>query len=221
MTQFSSRPLKNFTEIFNEATPQLSVMRMVDKAATEIAVAYLIAKLCKRINVVRNMNADQISECAKTIVADYWLLTYDDIALALDMGYKNKFSDDKLAVFDRMDESIILRWLMVYDGIRTQRYRQHQAPASVYGLVATDPVYTIVKQVADKLSIKEQTERDLAPKPERKPDIYQLCMNEFDKLCRAAPVANASIPMAMYNGKPVDLAGYVDIRVVEMMEELK
>jgi len=162
------------------------------------------------------MSADQISECAKTIVTDYWQLTYDDIALALDMGYKNQLSDDRLAIFDRMDECIILRWLLAYDVIRTQKLREKQDEVNVYQVVASDPVYQSLKQVADKLSIKEVIE---PIKFERKQDLGQLFLSEWDKL-QLKDIGG--IKVKMYKDHEFfDVNDYLSARLMEVCDELK
>jgi hypothetical protein len=192
-------------------------MKALNKTATEIAIAYLIAKLCKRINVVRNMTADQISECAKTIVTDYWTLTYDDIALALDMGYKNQLGDDRLAIFDRMDESIILRWLLAYDVIRTQKLRDKEDQVNVYQVVASDPVYAIVKELADKKS-SVQILPPAQPIKQQPMTIDKIIHHEFEQLLKTNRVGELNV--VNYNGQQLDLIGYFNIRFDELLKEL-
>ena len=163
------------------------------------------------------MSADQISECSKTIVTDYWQLTYDDIALALDMGYKNQLGDDRLAIFDRMDESIILRWLLAYDVIRTQKLCEKPNDVNVYQVVASDAVYAIVKEIADK----KTTEQHLLPAQpikERPLTIDKIIHNEFEQLLKTNRVGQLNV--VNYNSQQLDLLGYFNQRFDELIKEL-
>ena len=191
-----------------------------------MAVSLIIKSLTElrnTLNIDRNMSEQQIAMCAEAIVDsdEFYMLRAEDFDLCFRKAAQGAWGE----FYGRLDQPMVFSFVRKYSIERDAaiaRKRDNESDRSnVYDIFQTEPMQKILADVNAKLSTKEQSQHDVSPKPERKPDIYQLCMDEFYQLCKAAPVPNSPIRMAMYNGKPVDLAGYVEIRVLEMMEELK
>lgn len=189
-----------------------------------VAVSLIIKSLTElrnTLNIDRNMSESQIAMCAEAIVDsdEFYMLRAEDFDLCFRKASEGAWGE----FYGRLDQPMVFGFIRKYSIERDAaiaRKRDNESDRSnVYDIFQTEPMQRILADVNAKLSIKEQ--RDVAPKPERKPDIYQLCMNEFDQLCKAAPVPNSPIRMTIYHEKAVDFSGYVAVRVVEMMEEVK
>jgi hypothetical protein len=116
-----------------------------------------------------------------------------------------------------MDECIILRWLLAYDVIRTQKLRENQDEANVYQVMASDPVYAIVKELADKKT-SEQNLAAAQPIKERPLTIDKIIHNEFEQLLKTNRVGELNV--VNYNGEQLDLLGYFNQRFDELINEL-
>jgi hypothetical protein len=190
-----------------------------------MAVSLIIKSLTElrnTLNIDRNMSEQQIAMCAEAIVDsdEFYMLRAEDFDLCFRKASEGAYGE----FYGRLDQPMVFGFIRKYSIERDAaiaRKRDNESDRSnVYDIFQTKPMQKILSDVNLKLLIKEQENQAQQPKPERKLDIYQLCMNEFDQLCKAAPVPNLPIRMAMYNGKPVDLTAYVEIRVVEMINEM-
>jgi hypothetical protein len=121
--------------------------------------------------------------------------------------------------YNRLDQPMIfgfLRKYMIERDTAIARKRDTEQNNSIYEVVQSDAVYQSLKEIADKLSIKEINE---PIKFERKQDLGQLFLSEWDKL----PTKDvAGIKLKIYNDHEFFAVNdYLSARLMEISDELK
>lgn len=174
-----------------------------------------------KLNIDRNMTTDQISMCAEAIIDgnEFYMLRPEDFNLCFNYAATGQYGE----FYGRLDQPMVFGFIREYSIERDaaiSRKRDNESDRSnIYEIFQTEPMQKILTDVHDKLKIKE------APKPterfNRPKDVYQLCMEEFDELCKFSSVPNSPIRMTVYQEKMVDLDGFMRVRIVEMMDELE
>lgn len=191
-----------------------------------MAVSLIIKSLTElrnTLNIDRNMSEQQIAMCAEAIVNsdEFYMLRAEDFDLCFRKASEGAWGE----FYGRLDQPMVFGFIRKYsierDAAIARKRDTESDRSNVYDIFNTEPMQKILADVNSKLLIKEQESQVQQPKTERKPDIYQLCMDEFDKLCRSMPVPNSPIRMTIYHEKTVDFNGYVAVRLVEMMNEIK
>lgn len=165
------------------------------------------------------MTNEQINYCAESLVDsnEFYMLRPED----LDLCFKLVLSGRYGGFYDRLDQPMVFEFIRKYALERHETILEQNKKtqhSNIYEVFQTEPMQKILNEVTDKLSIKE---RKNEPKPERKPDVGQIILSEFDDLCKAMQLPNSPIRVTMYKEKMVDLDGYMKVRIVEMMDELE
>lgn len=181
----------------------------------------LLTDLRNRLNIDRNMNENQIALCASDIVdsSEFYMLRMEDFELCFKNAYAGAYGE----FYGRLDQPMVFGFIRKYsierDAAIARKRDSESDRSNIYQVFQTEPMQKILREVNAKLSIKEDKPQE-QPR-ERKNDIYQLCMDEFDKLCMDKPVPNVPIRMTIYHEEMVDLDKYMRIRIVEILDELE
>jgi hypothetical protein len=190
-----------------------------------MAVSLIIKSLTElrnTLNIDRNMSEQQIAMCAEAIVDsdEFYMLRAEDFDLCFRKAAQGAWGE----FYGRLDQPMVFAFIRKYsierDAAIARKRDTESDRSNVYDIFQTEPMQKILADVNSKLLIKEQENQVQQPKPERKLDIYQLCMREFDNLHQTNSVANSPIKTIMYNNKEVDINGYIVIRVAEMINEM-
>lgn len=166
------------------------------------------------------MTEDQIALCASDIVdsSEFYMLRIEDFELCFKNAYAGAYGE----FYGRLDQPMVFGFIRKYsierDAAIARKRDSESDRSNIYQVFQTEPMQKILNEVTDKLSIKERTNE---PKPERKPDVGQIILSEFDDLCKAMQLPNSPIRVTMYKEKMVDLDGYMKVRIVEMLDELE
>lgn len=175
-----------------------------------------------KLNIDRNMTTDQISMCAEAIIDsnEFYMLRPEDFNLCFNYAATGQYGE----FYGRLDQPMVFGFIRKYsierDAAISRKREGELDRSNIYDIFGTETMQKILTDVHDKLKIKE------APKPqeqprERKKDVYQLCMDEFDELCKVSTIPNSPIRMTVYHEKMVDLDGFMRVRIVEMLDELE
>lgn len=177
----------------------------------------LLTKFSHLLNVDRNMNNNQLIHCAEDLVDsnEFYMLRMEDFQTCFDTALSGKYGE----FYNRLDEPMIfgfLRKYMLERDAAIARKRDTEQNNSIYDIVNSGPVYDILKEVSDKLTIKE------APEPvkfERKQDLGQLFLSEWDKL----PTKDVGgIKYKIYKDYEFFAVNdYLSARLMELSEELR
>lgn len=175
-------------------------------------VIRLLTDLRNRLNIDRNMTENQIALCATDIVdsQEFYMLRIEDFELCFKQAYAGAYGE----FYGRLDQPMVFGFLRKYSQERDQaiaRKRDSETDRSnIYDLFQTDAMKGILKDVTDKLTIKEANE---APKIERKPDIFQIILKEWGNL----PPSEIG-GLKTYQNKPMDTTEFLQVRVNELLE---
>jgi len=177
----------------------------------------LLTKFSHLLNVDRNMNNNQLIHCAESIVEsnEFYMMRLEDFQTCFNLALDGRYGE----FYNRLDQPMIfgfLRKYMIERDAAIARKRDTEQNNSIYDIVNSGPVYDILKEVSDKLSIKE------APEPvkfERKQDLGQLFLSEWDKL----PIkSDGGFVMRIYkNHMFFAVNDYLSVRLMEVSEELR
>jgi hypothetical protein len=177
----------------------------------------LLTKFSHLLNVDRNMNNNQLIHCAEALVEsnEFYMLRYEDFETCFDTALSGKYGE----FYNRLDEPMVfgfVRKYMLERDAAIARKRDNEHASNIYEVVQTGPVYEILKEVSDKLSIKETPE---PAKIERKMDLGQLFLQEWDKL---PTKENGGVIFRIYNGiEFFAVNDYLSCRLLEVSEQLK
>jgi hypothetical protein len=89
-----------------------------------ILLVAMLTDFCNYFNVVRQMNSDQIVQCAYELIitAEEDQLSIEDLALFFQGAKQGKYNTHNTKIFDHIDQALIFELLEVY---RQQRHEQY------------------------------------------------------------------------------------------------
>ena len=189
----------------------------MDKPMTITMLTKLLSDFTSVLNLHINMSSAQIVTCAEDLVEsnEFYMLRIEDysvffkMARSLELG-KIEYSMDQTKIF------AMLRLFCEQRDKAIARKRDNEHAANIYEVVQTGPVYEILKEVSDKLSIKETPE---PVKTERKMDLGQLFLQEWDKL---PTKENGGVIFRIYNDiEFFAVNDYLSCRLLEVSEQIK
>ncbi len=211
------KSLSSLEQNINLTTPSLARLRKEDKMMTTSKMLALLTKFSHLLNVDRNMNNNQLIHCAESIVEsnEFYMMRLEDFQTCFNLALDGRYGE----FYNRLDQPMIfgfLRKYMIERDTAIARKRDTEQNNSIYEVVQSDAVYQSLKEIADKLSIKEVNE---PMKLERKQDLGQLLLSEWDKL----PTKDvAGIKLKIYNDHEFFAVNdYMSARLMEISDELK
>jgi hypothetical protein len=203
-----------------QASPEskIAVLRKSDMPRTVGAVSLLVSELVAAFNFGGNMSAQQIAVCAADIVEEFYYFSLDDIALCFRMARKGDLiPPDKLF---RLDQSVVFQFLALYDKERVKEKRkldqQKQDQNNIYDTLGSEPVLGIIKEVADKLSIKEAPEYE--PRTRTTDAFSRMCHEEFDALWNDQQLSLGQVRIVSYQDKDMTITEYMGARLMEVTQ---
>jgi hypothetical protein len=177
----------------------------------------LLTKLSHLVNVDRNMNNTQLIHCAESLVEsnEFYMLRMEDFETCFNQSLNGRYGE----FYNRLDQPMIFGFLRKYMAERDTaiaRQRDNSQQNNIYELFQSEPMQRILNDVHDKLTHKEVVD---VPKTERKQDIFQLFLKEWDKL----PTEQFDgFNYKIYNGaKFADVNDFMIARLDEVSNDLK
>jgi len=146
---------------------------------------------------------------------EFYMLRIEDYGVFFSMARRGELGKIDYSI-DQNKIFVMLRAYCQQRDAAIARKRDNEHNANIYEVVQSGPVYQILKEVSDKLSIKEATE---PVKIERKPDLGQLFLSEWDKL----PTKQVDgLVMRIYKEHEFFAVNdYLSARLMEVSEELR
>lgn len=193
-------------------------LRKADKVLLIKKIILLIERTCKRMNIDRNMNAEQMAYCAEDIAnsmeANIYCLSLDDIQLCLEKGGRCEYGE----IYNRMDQTVIFGWFKKYWEERAaavSRCRDAEiANNNIYDAFKNDDLYNAVKMVNDKLRMEEK-KPDSKPEPLRElPPFEKEVLIEWDSM-PYGPTGTEFARLKQYKDEWVDFTDYREERFIE------
>lgn len=176
-------------------------------------VGVILANFIRTVNMGGNMSAEQISQCANDIVADFHFYSLDDIDLCFRLVRTGKLKLEKAPY--RMDQIVIFEYLQAYDQARFKAKREmdqkQQDLNNIYDMMQSGPLNKILHEVMDKLKGKEDRPV-FVPKPLSQ--FEQMVMDEWNNLERS----DRFTQMRIYGDKWYAFTEYRMKRYNEMLE---
>lgn len=198
-------------------TPSIARLRKMDKPLTVTMLTKLLSDFTSMLNLNLNMSSAQIVLCAEDLVDsnEFYMLRMEDYGAFFTMARRSELGKIEFSI----DQNKIFSLLKLFCSQRDAaiaRKRDTEQNNSIYDIVNSGPVYQIMKEVSDKLTIKE------APEPvkfERKQDLGQLFLSEWDKL----PIkSDGGFVMRVYKDHEFFAVNdYLSARLMEVSEELR
>lgn len=170
----------------NNPTVSLSVFRRDHgEVIVQAFLAREIRKLCDFVNVGKNMSDQQIAETVKLIIQTYYFLSLLDFKLfftRLKQGFYGSF-------YDRMDGSLILEKLLLYEQERAQEFenkrmdehRLLRKSEDDSGISINAEIVKHIKQAVENMSLSKKPNPVLREKT-REEMRFQRWMKQFDNL---------------------------------------
>jgi hypothetical protein len=192
----------------------------MDKPMTITMITKLLTDLTTMFNVNQNMSPMQIVTCAEDIVDsnEYSVMHLEDFGPFIIMARRGELGKIEYS----LDQSKIFGMLKVFLQERDKAQAKKRDAererniSNMYAINALPVVIDAVKIANDKLSIKEQPE---PVKTERKMDLGQLFLQEWDKL---PTKENGGVIFRVYNGiEFFAVNDYLSCRLLEVSEQLK
>jgi hypothetical protein len=163
------------------------------------------------------MNEFQIAMCAEAIVDsnEFYMFRVNDFALCFNNAMSGQYGE----FYNRLDQPMLFGFLRKYMAERDTaiaRQRDNSQQNNIYELFQSEPMQRILTDVHDKLTHKEVVD---VPKIERKQDVFQLFLKEWDKL----PTEQfGGFNYKIYNGaKFADVNDFMIARLDEVSNDLK
>lgn len=162
-------------------------------------------------NVSVKMNPTQVSITSEMIIEKYYYLRVDEIKLCFRKAMFGEYGE----IYNRIDGSVIFSWLQKYDESRTAVVAQanQKMSANLTETLAQTITSEIIKQVTDKLPIKETTMdmRIIKPSPFEKniQDLWDVLPNDSKK---------ENTGFKVYNEKLIDFSEFRKTKYAEWVE---
>lgn len=173
----------------------------------------LLVNFNDSLNVHKPMSAQQISDCANSIISEGWMYKLDDIALTLRKARMGEFGKIEF----KIDESDIWRFIKEYDNIRLAAVRKaaNEAVSSLYS-VADHPLQDITTEILEKMKQREMKQREVKPyAPPVRNELEKNIISEWDKL----KSGNGPIDLREYKNNLLAFSEYALTRREEILEE--
>jgi len=199
---------------------RIASLRKSDYIGTIGQITAIVSELVGAFNFGNNMTGQQISVCAEDIAKDYYYYSLDDLRLCFSMARKGDLVlPEKLF---RLDQSVVFQFLALYDQERQKEKRkldqQKQSDNNIYDTLGSEPVIGIIKEVADKLSIREMPAAE--PRTRTTDAFSKMCHEEFDALWLNPktrwPTFKESVRAVTYHGKAMQITEYMGHRLMEV-----
>lgn len=173
-----------------------------------------------RLNIDRNMTAEQVRYCAEDIVNSddqlIYNLTLDELNLCMEKGVKGEYGE----IYNRMDQAIVFKWVGNYIeeklqvGERIRNVDDGDMRQNIHEVFQTETMHTILTDVVSKLSIKEVKGPDQPRVVTPEQDIINGWMTAFDRYYEK--LGNDTGPVRMvpdHEGKLITMNQYLDIQL--------
>lgn len=155
----------------------MAALRRADGNLLMSKIVMLIETYISRLNINKNMSAQQIAWCAQDICnsdnVEVYALSLDDIQLCLNRGISGEYGE----IYDRIDQTVIFGWLKKYwaqrsDAVAKQRHIEQGAERqNIHEVFQNDTMAEILHDVVNKLRVPDKT----------KPDVRATVLSEAEK----------------------------------------
>lgn len=206
-------------------------------------VVLILTDIVQFVNVGKTMNPDQISRTADIIIKDYYYYKLEDFKLFSEQFIKGVYGK----LFDRLDGTIILEALEIYDFERTEQ-AQHESDLKheqnlqgrVNGVVNPEGQKKVIEALK---TVVESVKPEAKPEPEKKKPqqterekFIQSCLMEHYKVWLKKPykpkiqpskevgiVINPDVSgrFILYKEQVVDEMEYVKLKLAEFDSLIK
>jgi hypothetical protein len=169
-------------------------------------ISNLVAERISNLNVGKDMTANQIKECAESLMGTYHTYKLDDFYKCLSNGIMGKYNPNGL--FDRIDISVIFGWFKQYDverleAIENERINSQRSKKVNVMDIDTEAIKKALPLIDKSKETKSQDSLPLVNEQE------QEFMRDFDKLPQTTFGGKRFVEI---EGKMLDLTEYLNYR---------
>jgi hypothetical protein len=179
----------------------------------------LVEGLCSSYNVAKNMDVNQIKECANLLYQNYFHFSVNHFTTAFNRFKMNKYPDIK--IYDRFDLSIVFAIIEKFDAeLKEMRTKVEQEKLQAQQKQWEDnavPMPDNVREELDKLKQKFNKPAFVSNAPEPKEwSQTKEWFEDFNKIYKEQGETRAGIKYIKINGLVMDRQGYLLHRLIEI-----
>ncbi len=178
----------------------------------------LVEGLCSSYNVAKNMDINQIQECANLLYQNYYHYSVNHFTTAFNRFKMNKYPDIK--IYDRFDLSIVFAIVEKFDlelkemrtKIEQEKLQDQQKEWSDNSVPMPDDVRIELDKLKQKFTKKSFVSN--APEPKEWSQTKQW-FEDFNTIWKEHGETRAGIKYIKINGLVMDRQGYLVHRLIE------
>ncbi|CAB4152036.1 hypothetical protein UFOVP595_42 [uncultured Caudovirales phage] len=178
----------------------------------------LVEGLCSSYNVAKNMDINQIQECANLLYQNYYHYSVNHFTTAFNRFKMNKYPDIK--IYDRFDLSIVFAIVEKFDlelkemrtKIEQEKLQAQQKEWSDNSVPMPDNVRIELDKLKQKFTKKSFVSN--APEPKEWSQTKQW-FEDFNMIWKESGETRAGIKYIRINGLVMDRQGYLVHRLIE------
>jgi hypothetical protein len=179
----------------------------------------LVEGLCSSFNVAKNMDVNQIQECASLLYQNYYHFSVAHFKTAFDRFKMNKYPEIK--IYDRFDLSIVFAIIEKFDlELREMRTKVEQEKLQQQQKEWSDnsvPMPDNVREELDKLKQKFIKPAFVSNAPEPKEwSQTKVWIEDFNKIYKEQGDTRGGIKYIKVDGLVMDRNGYLLHRLIEI-----
>lgn len=182
-----------------------------------IVLQRLIEGLASSLNVGKNMNAEQIIECADLIMKQYFHYSAQHFKIAFDRFKMNRYPD--IRVLDRFDLTMIFQILEKFDAelkdfkikIEQEELLMKQSEWEKNAVPMPDEVKIELNNLSKKFTKKPEYQSN----PPKEWTQTKQWIEDFNKIYKESGDSKSGIKYIKINGLVMDRNGYLLHRLIE------
>lgn len=227
LSNWQPKPSLSVALLLKNARVGIAKCRKIDAQTTIEKVILILIRMTTRLNIDRNMTAEQVRYCAEDIVNSddqlIYNLTLDELNLCMEKGVKGEYGE----IYNRMDQAIVFKWVGNYIeeklqvGERIRNVDDGDMRQNIHEVFQTETMHTILTDVVSKLSIKEVKEPDKPRVVTPDQELVNSWMDDFQHLFEKQGSPNGAVKYVQIGREDSDivsLSEYLDYRLKEYNE---
>lgn len=154
-----------------------------DEPTVVSMIKIYLCDFCAVLNITNNLNEYQLEQAAKVIFKKYKDFNIGDIKLFFEWAKEGKYK----ALYNRLDQLVLIEMMDIYleqrveficDEREQRINQQRQEQEQLLKLIPEDWTKKLMRDLKERENKKKAEVKPV----QRQPDVYQIWMNQFDKI---------------------------------------